>query len=51
VLTIWEDTCHRQIQDGLEVMERKGAHSMLLEQFPDENMRRRIEAHLALPQA
>ena len=30
ILTIWEGTSHRQILDGLEVMERKHAHKMLL---------------------
>jgi alkylation response protein AidB-like acyl-CoA dehydrogenase len=58
VLTIWEGTCHRQILDGLEVMERKGAHHLLFEQLRDAadpidlaEMRRRVETHLALPQA
>ncbi len=39
VLTIWEGTCHRQILDGLEVMERKGAHRLLFEQFPNDGLR------------
>lgn len=30
ILTIWEGTSHRQILDGLEIMERKQAHRMLL---------------------
>ncbi|MGA2742868.1 MAG: acyl-CoA dehydrogenase family protein, partial [Bryobacteraceae bacterium] len=58
VLTIWEGTCHRQILDGLEVMERKGAHRLLFEQLrvaadPAElaAMRRRVDNHLALPEA
>jgi len=58
VLTIWEGTCHRQILDGMEVMERKGAHHLLFEQLRDAadpidlaEMRRRVETHLALPQA
>jgi alkylation response protein AidB-like acyl-CoA dehydrogenase len=58
VLTIWEGTCHRQILDGLEVMERKGAHRLLFDHLratadPSglEDMRRSVEAHLALPQA
>jgi acyl-CoA dehydrogenase len=58
VLTIWEGTCHRQILDGLEVMERKGAHGLLFAQLRDAadpidlaEMRRRVDAHLALPQA
>lgn len=29
ILAIWEGTPHRQILDGLEVMERKGAHELL----------------------
>lgn len=29
VLAIWEGTSHRQILDGLEVMQRKGAHNLL----------------------
>jgi len=29
ILAIWEGTCHRQMLDGLEVMERKRAHEML----------------------
>ena len=58
VLTIWEGTCHRQILDGLEVMERKGAHYLLFEHLREtadpaglDQMRRRVEVHLALPQA
>ena len=58
VLTIWEGTCHRQILDGLEVMERKGAHRLLFEQLhaaadPMDlaEIRRRVDAHLSLPQA
>ena len=57
VLTIWEGTCHRQILDGLEVMERKAAHGILFEQLRDDadpadlaEMRRRVDAHLSLPQ-
>jgi hypothetical protein len=57
VLTIWEGTCHRQILDGLEVMERKGAHRPLFEELREvadpadlAEMRRRVEAHLALRQ-
>ena len=61
VLTIWEGTCHRQILDGMEVMERKGAHCLLFEQLRDAagpadraglaEMRRRVDDHLSLPQA
>jgi len=31
ILAIWEGTPHRQMLDGLEVMERKGAHHLLLD--------------------
>lgn len=31
ILAIWEGTPHRQMLDGLEVMERKGAHRLLFE--------------------
>lgn len=64
VLTIWEGTCHRQILDGLEVMERKGAHHLLFEHLREaadpagidqedqmDKLSRRVEAHLGLPQA
>jgi acyl-CoA dehydrogenase len=58
VLTIWEGTCHRQILDGMEVMERKGAHRLLFEHLRGAAdpgalaaMERRVETHLALPQA
>lgn len=57
ILPIWEGTPHRQILDGLEVMERKGAHRMLLHYLAADaptqaltDMQHRIEAHLALPQ-
>jgi len=33
ILAIWEGTSHRQILDGLEVMERKHAHKMLFAQL------------------
>ncbi len=56
ILAIWEGTPHRQMLDGLEVMERKGAHRLLLEHLKPlaaaaelEAWRDRIEAHLALP--
>jgi alkylation response protein AidB-like acyl-CoA dehydrogenase len=29
ILAIWEGTAHRQILDGIEVMERKHAHKLL----------------------
>ena len=58
VLTVREGTCHRQILDGIEVMERKRAHRLLFEHVREaadsvslERMRRRVDAHLALPPA
>src|SRR5713226_9104736 len=33
ILAIWEGTAHRQILDGLEVMERKHAHRLLFERL------------------
>ena len=56
ILAIWEGTSHRQILDGLEVMERKQAHKMLFEQLARnasakeiEEMESEIQAHLKLP--
>lgn len=56
VLSIWEGTSHRHILDGLEAMERKGAHKLLFDHLSDgadrelsEMMASRVEAHLALP--
>lgn len=56
ILAIWEGTSHRQILDGLEVMERKGAHRLLFQHLTEttaheglHDMMRRIEGHLALP--
>jgi alkylation response protein AidB-like acyl-CoA dehydrogenase len=58
ILSIWEGTSHRQILDGLEVMERKGAHRLLFAHLGEgadskalEDMEARVEAHLALPEA
>ena len=55
ILAIWEGTSHRQILDGLEVMERKHAHRLLLTELGErapsaelEEMELRIERHLAL---
>ena len=31
ILAIWEGTSHRQMLDGLEVMQRKGAHRLLFQ--------------------
>ena len=40
ILAIWEGTPHRQMLDGLEVMERRGAHHLLLERLrPDADAR------------
>ncbi|MGH9740689.1 MAG: acyl-CoA dehydrogenase family protein [Candidatus Acidiferrales bacterium] len=56
ILAIWEGTSHRQILDGLEVMERKQAHKMLFEQLAEvasaeelRNMESEIQRHLKLP--
>lgn len=56
ILAIWEGTSHRQILDGLEAMERKSAHELLLrhlsplvDQASLWEMRLRIEQVLKLP--
>ncbi len=56
IVDIWEGPPHRQILDGLEVMERKGAHHMLFEHltpFGDSaalaEITARVENHLKLP--
>ena len=57
ILAIWEGTPHRQILDGLEAMERKGAHRLLFDHLGRElgpiegagEMAARVERHLALP--
>jgi acyl-CoA dehydrogenase-like protein len=56
ILPIWEGTPHRQMLDGLEVMERKRAHQMLFDHLrayagQDElqNIASRVELHLQLP--
>lgn len=56
VLPIWEGTPHRQMLDGLEVMDRKRAHEMLFEHLEShtdagdlQNMSARVEQHLNLP--
>jgi alkylation response protein AidB-like acyl-CoA dehydrogenase len=58
ILAIWEGTSHRQILDGLEVMERKQAHRLLLRELSErapsaqlKAMESRIEEHLAMPDA
>lgn len=56
ILSIWEGPAHRQILDGLEVMERKHAHQLLFQSLltiasPSalQHMEARVERHLALP--
>jgi hypothetical protein len=56
ILAIWEGPSHRQILDGLEVMERKKAHQTLLQSLSPnvstvalQEMETRIEQQLALP--
>lgn len=50
ILSIWEGTAHRQVLDGLEVMQRKYAHKLLFEQLrpvADQNALADIEARVA----
>jgi alkylation response protein AidB-like acyl-CoA dehydrogenase len=56
ILAIWEGTAHRQILDGLEVMERKRAHKLLFKHLAPHaaagelsELEARVDAHLALP--
>ncbi len=56
ILAIWEGPAHRQILDGLEVMERKHAHRLLFQSLAGavaasalEQMQAKVEQHLALP--
>lgn len=56
ILAIWEGTSHRQMLDGLEVMERKRAHKILFQRLRDiapseelQNMESEVEHHLKLP--
>jgi hypothetical protein len=55
IADIWEGPPHRQILDGMEAMERKGAGKLLFDYLapfaaPDAlaDMRSKVEAHLAL---
>jgi alkylation response protein AidB-like acyl-CoA dehydrogenase len=55
ILSIWEGTPHRQMLDGLEVMERKGAHRLLFEHLKPmadsaalSQMAARVEKYLEL---
>jgi acyl-CoA dehydrogenase len=57
ILSIWEGTAHRQMLDGLEVMQHKSAHKMLLDSLRDRadgkilaQLESAIELHLSLPQ-
>ena len=56
ILAIWEGTSHRQVLDGLEVMERKQAHRLLFEQLAGiasgkelQEMEADVQRHLKLP--
>jgi acyl-CoA dehydrogenase len=56
ILAIWEGTSHRQILDGLEVMERKRAHQLLFRRLAEvapskelQEMGSEVEQHLKLP--
>jgi alkylation response protein AidB-like acyl-CoA dehydrogenase len=58
ILPIWEGTPHRQILDGLEVMQRKQAHEQLFKRLAPiaapqafEDVAVQVEALLRLPQA
>ncbi len=53
ILAIWEGTSHRQILDGLEVMERKRAHKLLFQRLAEiapskelQDMESEVEEHL-----
>jgi hypothetical protein len=52
ILAIWEGTPHRQMLDGVEAMERKGAHRLLFAHLGNaagvEEMAARVERYLAL---
>jgi acyl-CoA dehydrogenase len=56
ILAIWEGTSHRQILDGLEVMERKRAHKLLFQRLAEiapsqelQDMESEVDQHLKLP--
>jgi hypothetical protein len=55
ILQIWEGTPHRQILDGMEVMQRKGAHRLLFQHLAPaadspslQEMTQQVEKHLLL---
>jgi len=57
ILMIWEGTSHRQILDGIEVMQRKNAHNLLLDYLAPHvaeselcDWRQQIQRYLELPQ-
>jgi acyl-CoA dehydrogenase len=57
ILAIWEGTSHRQMLDGLEVMQRKNAHRLLFQRLagkvPEAQLREmgtRVERQLSLPE-
>ena len=57
ILAIWEGTSHRQMLDGLEVMQRKSAHRLLFQHLVGKaqesqlrEMEARVERQLALPE-
>src|SRR5579864_956395 len=43
ILAIWEGTSHRQILDGMEVMERKRAHKLLFGRLEEHALSREVE--------
>ena len=56
ILAIWEGTAHRQVLDGLEVMERKQAHKLLFDHLAGaasgtnlQQMASAVQQHLQLP--
>ena len=58
ILAIWEGTSHRQMLDGLEVMQHKSAHRLLVQHLagkaPQAELREietRVERQLGLPEA
>lgn len=58
ILAIWEGTSHRQMLDGLEVMQHKSAHRLLFQHLAGKapqaelrEMETRVERQLGLPEA
>ncbi len=56
ILPIWEGSSHRQMLDALEVMQKRGAHRLLLERVQPfvnplelDEWEKRIESYLQLP--